>query len=263
MVLTSKSATLCLGILAFAGHLAADEPANDREIRQTLDAMHNASTWFHPDLYGMTLGAQEYAKHQYQAALKHFEFGALYADKFSQLCLGLMHLNGEGTNKDPVTAYAWLDLAAERNYPDFVATRDELKKTLTAAQLVRADATRAELSKRYGDAVAKPRMVMQLHLGMMNFTGSRTGFDSGVMQSSPVHCGPALVIGGRVVPQIGCGAKNEFLAKENWLPELYFAARDREWMPNVTVGPIGQPAASANGAAEVVPTAPREPGTPD
>ena len=167
-----------------------------------------------------------------------------------------------GRTRIPITAYAWLDLAAERNYPDFVATRDELKKTLTSEQLALANALRAELGKRYGDAVAKPRMAMQLHLGMMNFTGSRTGFDSGVMQSSPVHCGPALVIGGRVVPQIGCGAKNEFLAKENWVPELYFAARDREWMPNVTVGPIRQPGESSSNSQDA-PAVPRKPGKPD
>jgi len=31
---------------------------------------------------------------------------------------------------------------------------------------------------------------------------------------------------------------NDFLAKENWIPEKYFAARDREWLPQVTVGPL-------------------------
>jgi hypothetical protein len=247
MVCSMRVATLFWGILAFSNALAEDaapsDPANDPEIQKTLKAMHNASTWFHPDMYGMTLGSQEYAKRQYSEALKHFEFGALYADKFSQLCLGLMYMNGEGTLKDPVTALAWLDLAAERNYPDFVATRDELKKTLTAEQIKQAGVLREELGKRYADAVAKPRMAAQLRLGMMNFTGSRTGFDSGVTQVSEVPCGPALVIGARVVPQIGCGY-GEYLAKENWKPELYFAARDREWLPQVKVGPISQPAAT-------------------
>lgn len=232
--------------MAFADDAALSDPANDPEIRNTLKAMHNASTWFHPDMYGMTMGAQEYAKHQYGAALRHFELGALYADKFSQLCLGLMHMNGEGTPKDPVTAFAWFDLAAERNYPDFVATRDALKKTLTAEQVKQALALRAELSKRYADAVAKPRMAAELRMGMMNFTGSRTGFDSGVTQISSVPCGPALVIGAHVIPQVGCGAMGEYLSKNNWKPDLYFAARDREWLPQVRVGPIMEPAAPAS-----------------
>ncbi|MGH8041214.1 MAG: sel1 repeat family protein [Rudaea sp.] len=207
-------------------------------MQKTLQAMHNASTWFHPDLYGMTQGMQDYAAHRYKSALKNFEYGALYADKLSQLCLGLMYLNGEGTARDPGTALAWLELAAERGYPQFVATRDEVARTLNILQLERAKKVHENLAKRYGDAVAKHRMAVQLRQGMMNFTGSRTGYDSGVVQISTVKCGSALIIGGRVVPQIGCGAMNEFLAKDNWEPKLYFAARDREWTPMVKVGPL-------------------------
>jgi hypothetical protein len=218
--------------------VAVDDPSSDPDVRKTIEAMHNASTWFHPDLYGLTHGMQEYVHHQYAAARKHFAYGALYADKLSQLCLGLMAMNGEGAPKDLISAYAWLDLSAERGYPQFVATRDELAKTLSVDQLDKAKRLRAKLAEKYGDAVAKPRMAIQLRLGMMNFTGSRTGFDSGVVQISSVPCGPALVFGGRVVPQIGCGAMNDFLAKENWQPKLYFAARDREWLPQVTVGPL-------------------------
>lgn len=97
-------------------------------------------------------------------------------------------------------------------------------------------ALRASLAERYADAVAKPRMALELRWGQMQFTGSRTGFDSGVAQYSGSRCGPALIIGGRAVPQMGCGAFNPFLQKDNWQPELYFTARDREWKPNVKVG---------------------------
>lgn len=111
-----------------AGTAAADDaPGPDAQMAQTLEAMKNASTWGHPDLFGMTVGMRRYADHQYRTALHYFEIGARYADKLSQLSIGLMHLNGEGTPKNPVIAYAWFDLAAERGYPSFVATRDELK----------------------------------------------------------------------------------------------------------------------------------------
>lgn len=233
-----RVSTLLLGMLVCAAVIAADDPANDPDVQRTLEAMHNASTWFHPDLYGMTQGMQDYAAHRYGSALKHFEYGALYADKLSQLCLGLMYLNGDGTKKDPATALAWLELAAERGYPQFVATRDEVASTLNVLQLERAKKVHENLARRYGDAVAKHRMAVQLHQGMMNITGSHTGFDSGVVQISRVRCGPALIIGGREVPQIGCGGMNDFLAKDNWDPEQYFAARDREWMPLVRVGPL-------------------------
>jgi TPR repeat protein len=227
-----------VGLAAASANVAAQVGATTErdEVAQTLEAMKNASTWGHPDLFGMTTGMRRYAHHQYTDALHYFEIGARYADKLSQLSIGLMHLNGAGTPKNPVLAYAWLDLAAERGYPSFVATRDELKAKLSAAQLGEAAAIRAALARRYGDAVAKPRMAVELRLDRMQITGSRTGFDSGVVQIGE-HCGAALIIGGRAVPQIGCGAFNPFLQKDNWVPDLYFAARDREWMPNVVVGP--------------------------
>jgi len=248
LALRVKSAVL-VAACALAGPCPADSPDvvasqdavapnawDDPATHDTLQAMSEASTWYHPDLFGMTVGMRRYAHRQFGSALHYFEIGAFYADKLSQLNIGLMHLNGEGTSKDSVVAYAWIDLAAERGYPAFVATRDTLRKVLTPAQFDQATALRRTLAARYGDAVAKPRMAVQLHQGQMQFTGSRTGFDFGV--TNPVgNCGPPLRIGGRVVPEIGCMGPS-FWAKENWQPELYFAARDREWKANVSVGPV-------------------------
>ena len=167
--------------LTFANAIRADgNPANDPEIQKTLLAMANASTLYHPDLFGEFAGMRCYTHHQYACAKKNFEYGALYADKLSQLSIGLMYVNGEGRNKDPVMAYAWLDLAAERDYPNFVATRDRVKATLTAEQMAQAKALRNTLGERYGDAVAQPRMAVQLRQGLMQMTGSHTGFNSGI-----------------------------------------------------------------------------------
>jgi hypothetical protein len=196
---------------------------------------------------------RRYGHRQFESALHYFEIGALYADKLSQLSIGLMHLNGEGVTKDPIVAYAWIDLAAERSYPAFAATRDKLRQTMTSVQLEQAEKLRQELAARYGDAVAKPRMAMQLRQGQMQLTGSRTGFDFGVIQVGSAACGPPLRIGGRTTPQIGCMGPS-FMAKENWQPDLYFAARDQEWKASVSVGPVeeleaakkpGEPAAGS------------------
>jgi hypothetical protein len=236
-----KMGKLCaaLMVLASSGIVHADDdPLNDPSVQKTLRAMAGVSTWYHPDMFGMTAGMRYYAHHKYQDALKYFEIGALYADKLSQLSLGLMYMNGEGVSKDPITAYAWLDLAAERDYPDFVATRNNLKATLTQQQLAQANEVRAKLAERYADAVAKPRMAVQLRQGQMQMTGSRTGYDSGVSHlNTATTCGPALVVGGREVPQAGCGA-NDMYAKDRWDPDQYFAARDREWKATVTVGEV-------------------------
>ncbi len=230
---------LALIALASASFVHADDdPMKDPGVQKALRAMANASTWYHPDLFGEFAGMRHYAHHEYKDALKYFEIGAYYADKLSQLSIGLMHMNGEGTRKDPVKAYAWFDLAAERDYPDFVATRDSLKKELTPQQLAEAQKLREKLGERYADAVAKPRLAVQLKQGQMQLTGSHTGFDFGANQlATKDNCGPTVYTGGVEAPQAGCGG-GSFSAKERWDPALYFASRDREYKATVSVGSI-------------------------
>jgi TPR repeat protein len=217
---------------------AEDDPLKDPEVQKTLRAMNDASTWYHPDLFGEYAGMQRYARRDFRGAFKYFEIGAYYADKLSQLSLGLMYLNGEGVAKDPVTAYAWLDLAAERAYPDFVATRDRVKASLTPEQLAQAEATRAKLAERYADAVAKPRMAQQLRFGMEQMTGSRTGFNFGAYHAATKdNCRAGTTIGGVAVPAAGCGG-SDLYAKSHWDPQLYFASRDAQWRATVSVGEL-------------------------
>lgn len=229
-------------VLSVAGVVhAEDDPLNDPSVQKTLRAMKDASTFYHPDQFGEFTGMRFYAHRQYKDALKYFEIGAYYADKLSQLSIGLMYLNGEGVAKDPVTAYAWLGLAAERDYPDFVATRDRVKTSLSPEQLEQAAKVRAKLDERYADEVAKPRMAQQLKLGQMQMTGSRTGFDSGVTQvQTKPSCGPSVVVGGQETPNAGCGGASMY-AKSRWEPKEYFASRDAEWKATVSVGAIEAP----------------------
>lgn len=246
--------------LALAGALAAvlvgvahaeKDPLKDPDVQKTMRAMANASTWGHPDQFGEFAGLRYYAHHDYKGALKYFKIGALYADKLSQLSIGLMYLNGEGVGKDPATAFAWLEIAAERGYPEFEATRDRVKASLTPDQLQRADKIHAALAAKYGDAVAQPRMAKQLRLTQMQITGSHTGFDSGITQlSTKSTCGPTVAVGGDITPQAGCGGPSMY-AKSRWDPKTYFASRDAEWKATVSVGALqaaGTPGAAAKPA---------------
>jgi hypothetical protein len=239
----SKLRKLLVAALVLSSMMAhaSDDPLDDPAMQRVLRGLRGVSTNWHPDLFGMTVGLRRYVHGEYKGALKYFEIGAYYADKLSQLCIGLMYMNGEGVAKDPITAYAWMALAAERDYPDFVVTRDSLKATLTPAQLAKGEALRAELAQRYGDAVAKHRMEVQLRVGLMNaFTGSLTGYDGGIVQIHAGACAPLVTIGGQVLPQAGCD-NGAALASSYWKPDLYFATRDREWKDfrgHVTVGPV-------------------------
>src|SRR5690348_10313615 len=138
---------LCVVLFAIAStaaaHAGSPSPP-DAQAGDVLRAMNNASTWGHPDLFGEFAGMRRYAGQDYAGALKYFRYGARYADKLSQLSIGLMYDNGEGVAKDPATACAWLALSSERKYPSFVETRDRVCKMLTPAQ---PDHAVAELDK--------------------------------------------------------------------------------------------------------------------
>ncbi|HJU25716.1 MAG TPA: sel1 repeat family protein [Rhodanobacteraceae bacterium] len=218
--------------------------------------MNNASTWGHPDLFGEFAGMERYSRQDYAGALRLFKYGARYADKLSQLSIGLMYDNGEGVAKDPVTACAWLALAAERKYPSFIATRDRVCKALTPAQHDQAVAVLDKLMPVYGDAVSKPRMAHALHQALTEGTGSRLGFDSGIYQSSAGQScgGPTIYEGGVAVPRAGCGS-TDYYAASRWDPKKYFAARDAQYRGTVTVGNMQDvhKAAQATGAKQAAP----------
>ncbi len=57
---------------------------------------------------------------------------ARYADKPSQAMIAQMLWNGDGVPVDRVMAYVWADLAAERGYPAFIATREKFWSELNA-----------------------------------------------------------------------------------------------------------------------------------
>lgn len=201
----SKLACAVFLLVVVATSHAQDDPLNDPAVQKMLIDMSLTPTAFHPDIYGEYTGMRYYAHRRFQGALKAFEIGAYYADKVSQLSIGLMYLNGDGVAKDPVEAYAWLSIAAERDYPDFIATRDRVKASLSEAQLLQAETIRAGLAERYGDNVAKPRMAVQLRQGTLQ---PHRGYSYGP-----------------------------------WEPQRYFSKRDAEWngKGTVKVGPIASP----------------------
>ncbi|HWG67002.1 MAG TPA: sel1 repeat family protein [Rhodanobacteraceae bacterium] len=236
----------------------ASLPGPDAQIERIILAMNSASTWGHPDLFGEFAGMRFYSEGHYKTAIRYFEYGARFADKLSQLSVGLMYDNGRGVEKDPVKACAWLALASERKYPSFIATRDRVCKALTPVQQDEATAVLDKLLPVYGDKVAKHRMALALNLAKMDMTGSRLGFNSGVSMyvgpwppSGPGSfageeegprlasfcAAPTLYIGGMPVPKAGCGSIH-FYSPLLWNPKQYFAARDARWRGTVTVGSL-------------------------
>ena len=210
-------------------------PESDADIQKIITAMNNASTWGHPDLFGEYAGMRLYSEGHYAAAIKYFKYGARYADKLSQLSIGLMYENGQGVAKDPVTACAWLALASERKFPSFIATRNRVCEALTPAQHDQAVAVLEKLMPEYGDTVAKKRMVRALDMARTEATGSRLGFDSGVTTTGVKSSCSGPTVGD--APIAGCGS-TDFWSPWRWDPKKYFAARDARWRGVVTVGSL-------------------------
>lgn len=235
-----RSIYATIGAVLLAGMTAAPaaaRPPQDSMPQDVLDAMSHSSTWGHPDLFGEFTGMQSYARGNYERAMKYFLIGARYADKLSQLSIGLMYLNGQGVRQDPVVAFAWIAIAAERKYPKFLATRDRVWSQLDAEQRAQAKAWVAKLYPEYGDATAKRRMTLTLRWNRSKQTGSYLGFGgnsvASVTPGGPMPACGATTIDGAAVT--GCG---NIYAAWRWDPKQYFAARDAEWKGTVTVGAL-------------------------
>lgn len=207
------------------------------DMEQVLDAMDRTSTWGHPDLSNEFAGMHRIKTGHYQSAMRYLKQSAWYADKLSQLSVGLMYLNGQGVAKNPVSAFAWVAVSAERKYPRFLATRDAIWASLDEAQREQATRLVGELYAQYGDPVAKRRMVRALNQAKSQMAGSLLGFGtSSVYSVAPdgklSACGKQTIDG---AAQIGCG---NIYADWLWDPKKYFEARDGAWKGTVSVGAL-------------------------
>ncbi len=160
---------------------------------------------------------------------------ARYADKPSQAMIAQMLWNGDGVPVDRVMAYVWADLAAERGYPAFIATREKFWSELNADQRRAAVAKGQAIFDEYADDVAKRREDKALLLARRQITGSRTG-----------HVGTLVVR--QYVRETNNVQRTDgaiFYADKYWKPELYWEWQDSifEQLPEgkVEVGPLQLP----------------------
>src|SRR3546814_14922620 len=77
-------------------------------------------------------GLYSYNREEYDIAMDQFLRAARYADKPSQAMIAEMYWKGIGVPRDRELGYAWMDLAAERMYPNFVILRERYWKRLDA-----------------------------------------------------------------------------------------------------------------------------------
>jgi len=164
---------LCCGPLAAAAQANGDA---DRAIN--FDTYQGAvlQAQGHPNELARWHGIWNYDNGRPDEARRHFERAASYGDKLSQHFLTLMHWNGDGVDRDPVLAYVWADLAAERgDNADLLRVREYLWNALTREQREQVAAIGPGYYDRYGDAAARIRTNTELRRFMRTQTGSRVG----------------------------------------------------------------------------------------
>lgn len=185
-------------------------------------------------------GLKSYKTGHFGDALKSFEVAAYNADKYSQHYLSLMYWHGVGVDRDPVQAYIWSDLAAERGSKPLLVLREKIWSQLTPEQQAQVQMRGEDFYARYGDAVAKPRAESVMRQFARDMTGSRVGYRN---QPLEVFDGPSNGAFGKP------GSRNqldvpptadELYGQEGGLRRLstYWQQQDRLLEGNVEVGPL-------------------------
>ena len=182
----------------------------------------------HPDIRWRREGLYSYNRKEYDIAVAQFLRAARHADKPSQAMLAEMYWEGIGVPRDRELGYAWMDLAAERMYPNFVILRERYWQKLGARQRREAIERGQALLAEYGDDAAKPRMERQLRLANQQITGSRLGFVNPGLSVIPV-----------TGPLSGVSLAGEtFYKPEYWRTNKYFEWQDEMWHAPARTGHV-------------------------
>jgi len=191
----------------------------------------------HPDLKFRQSGLKAYEEGDFPQALKLFKRAARYADKPSQGMVAEMLWRGEGVEKDRPTAYAWMDLAAERHFRVLLIQRETYWASLSEDERKQAIAIGQTLYAEYGDTVAKRRQALAMRRAKSQSTGSRTGAVGNLQISFDTPGGPVTIDG------------STYYHPQFWEPERYWAWQEKQWKdPPTGVVEIG-PLRSAGEAA--------------
>lgn len=117
-----------------------------------------------------------YRAGQYASARSKFKVAARWGDKLSQYNLGIMNYLGQGAPEDAARAWAWVTLAAERDYPMMLDMADQIYDGLSEAQKAQGRSIlEDELIPEFGDEVAIERTAKRMQRERKRVTGSRTG----------------------------------------------------------------------------------------
>lgn len=198
----------------------------------------------HPDMRWRRKALHFFSNKKYDLAMAYFLRAAHYGDKPSQAMIAEMYWEGLGVAHDPVQGYIWMDLAAERRYPNFVILRESYWAKLDPEQQRAALEQGLAVYDEYGDEVAEPRLARVLRRERRTATGSRIASRdmkiiplTGPIVSNADFSSSAWVNGGSASIR-----GDLFNADKYWDPVEYRALQDSIWnappKAEVTVGEL-------------------------
>ena len=160
----------------------------------------------------------------------HFRRAAKFADEPSQGMVAEMLWKAQGIEANRPLAYAWMDLAAERQYPSMLAHRERYWNALSESEREQALRLGEALYAVYGDDVAKKRLATALRRAKNSTTGSRTGMVGSLSITIQTSSGPETIDG------------SQYYQDKYWKPELYAKWQDEAWKKppsgKVDIGPL-------------------------
>ena len=235
-----QPAALALALLLALPMAAPTLAAADDPPRISQEMVEAGLLNAHPDLKWRLSAMQAHEQSRFDVALAEFQRAAGFADKPSAAMVAEMYWQGQGVAQDRPLAYAWMDLAAERQWRPFLVRREGMWAELSEAERARALEVGQAVYAEYGDEVAKPRKDKVLARERRRITGSRVGFVGNLAVEIPGPGGVNIRIRGE-----------DFYAPELWRPERYWAWQERVWkepkLGTVEVGDVADAGAAPEG----------------
>jgi hypothetical protein len=186
----------------------------------------------HPDVRWRREALHSYSRKEYDIALDQFLRAARYGDKPAQAMLAEMYWKGIGVVQDRPRGYAWMDLAAERRFPNFLILRERYWSELDGRERKQAIRVGRPLMDEYGDDSARLRLAKVLRRNQHVSTGSRLGFVGRIEGSRPGLFARGQGIAPSTGPLAGSGIylrADDYYASENWEVDQYWQRQAAAW----------------------------------
>jgi hypothetical protein len=218
--------SLLLG--ACAGQTRLDSPP--RMISSDLWASQNFRD-SHPDLKHRLAGQAAFEDEDFAQARIEFLEAARFGDKLSQAMLAEMNWQGVGGAPDPVRAYIWMDLAAERGFVGFVSKRERYWAALNPTERELVALLGEPIQAQYGDRVALPNLRMKFRRGLAGSILARTGSTGNATVIYP-GAGPVRLLGNAVGSTLANGGIQMEMAsyydRDLWRIDRYVLWNDKQ-----------------------------------